>query len=79
MRNIRSECAEERRRSMEFRTVEAKNYAAVLVELKHVGRECEAESIMFEWAVEEYAKAYNREKEEERSRSLQFRTASSVG
>ena len=44
--NIRSEFAEERRRSMEFRTVEAKGHAAVLVELKHVGRECEAESIM---------------------------------
>ena len=63
---------------MEFRTVEAKRHVAVLVELKHVARECEAESVMFKWADEEYAKAYNREKEEECRRSLQFRNEEGV-
>ncbi len=37
--NIKVNAPEERQRSMEFRTVEAKRHAAVLVELKHVARE----------------------------------------
>ena len=43
----KSECAEERRRSLEIRTVKAKRHVVVLVELKHVARECETESVMF--------------------------------
>ncbi len=72
------ECAEERRRSMEFRTVEAKRHAAVLAELKHVAREREAESMVLKWAGEEDAKVYKREMEEERRRSLQFRNEEGV-
>ena len=60
LRNIKSEYAEERRRSMEFRTVEGKRHGAVLVELKHVARGLEAESIMFKWTDEEGAKAYEK-------------------
>ena len=78
VRNIRSECAEERRRSMEFCTVEGKRHAAVLVELKNVAREREAESIRLKLADEKYAKAYKREIEEERRRSLQFRNEEGV-
>ena len=72
------EFAEERRRSMEFCTVEAKRHAAVFVELNHVAREREAESMRLKLADEEYTKAYKREKEEERIRSLQFRNEEGV-
>jgi len=48
-------------------------------ELKYGSREGGAVSIVFKWADEEYAKAYKREKEEERRRSLQFQNEEGYG
>jgi len=67
------QCEQERRDDFAFRNAEGVRHRKVMDELKSICREKEKESFLLKWAGEEDGKAYLKEQDNLRRKSLQFR------